>query len=84
MKKAFFLLAITLSLGYQFAACNNSNNAKTEKLAAEETYTCTMHKEVMSDHPGKCPICGMELIKQKMTDEQKRLKESGKSVKPKD
>lgn len=27
------------------------------------TYTCSMHPEVKSDKPGKCPKCGMELIK---------------------
>lgn len=25
-------------------------------------YTCTMHPEVMSDKPGKCPKCGMTLV----------------------
>ena len=25
-------------------------------------YTCTMHKEVRMDRPGKCPICGMTLV----------------------
>ena len=24
-------------------------------------YTCSMHKEVMLDKPGKCPKCGMNL-----------------------
>ncbi|MEO6357709.1 MAG: heavy metal-binding domain-containing protein [Ferruginibacter sp.] len=28
------------------------------------TYTCSMHPEVISDKPGKCPKCGMELVKQ--------------------
>ncbi len=28
-----------------------------------DTYTCTMHPEVKSDKPGKCPKCGMELVK---------------------
>jgi Cu(I)/Ag(I) efflux system membrane fusion protein len=25
-------------------------------------YTCSMHPQVMQEGPGKCPICGMELI----------------------
>lgn len=25
-------------------------------------YTCSMHPEVVSDQPGKCPKCGMELV----------------------
>ena len=28
-------------------------------------YTCSMHPEVTSDKPGKCPKCAMELIKKK-------------------
>jgi hypothetical protein len=60
------------------ASTNNS------QLAANETYTCTMHNEVLSDRPGKCPKCGMDLVKQKMTDEQKKLKETGNYVKPKE
>jgi Cu(I)/Ag(I) efflux system membrane fusion protein len=30
---------------------------------AKEIYTCTMHPEVVSDKPGKCPKCGMTLVK---------------------
>ncbi|MFZ1786862.1 MAG: heavy metal-binding domain-containing protein [Saprospiraceae bacterium] len=25
-------------------------------------YTCPMHLQVLKDEPGKCPICGMELV----------------------
>ncbi|SFT48113.1 membrane fusion protein, Cu(I)/Ag(I) efflux system [Lishizhenia tianjinensis] len=28
----------------------------------EEIWTCSMHPQIRQDHPGKCPICGMELI----------------------
>lgn len=31
----------------------------------EIVYTCSMHPEVTSDKPGKCPKCGMELVKKK-------------------
>jgi Cu(I)/Ag(I) efflux system membrane fusion protein len=81
MKKLFFLFALTISIGILFIACNNS---KTEPLAADETYTCEMHNQVMSDHPGKCPVCGMNLTRQKMTEEQKKMKASGNYVKPKE
>src|SRR5216117_4121450 len=32
--------------------------------AQEETqkYTCPMHPEVITDHPGNCPKCGMKLV----------------------
>ena len=27
------------------------------------TYSCPMHSEVKSGKPGKCPKCGMDLVK---------------------
>jgi rubrerythrin len=32
------------------------------KPAAKQLYTCPMHPEVISDQPGKCPKCGMDLV----------------------
>ena len=29
---------------------------------AAEKYTCPMHHQIVSDTPGKCPICGMDLV----------------------
>jgi Cu(I)/Ag(I) efflux system membrane fusion protein len=29
---------------------------------AEERYTCPMHPSFISDSPGSCPICGMDLV----------------------
>jgi transcription initiation factor IIE alpha subunit len=73
-----------VSIGLVFTSCNNSKSTKTEQLAADEIYTCEMHNEVMSDHAGKCPKCGMNLTKQKMTEEQKKMKAEGTFVKPKE
>jgi hypothetical protein len=28
-------------------------------------YTCSMHQDVESEQPGKCPKCGMKLIRKK-------------------
>ncbi|MEO8772260.1 MAG: DUF6799 domain-containing protein [Ferruginibacter sp.] len=36
---------------------------KSKSMAV--SYTCPMHPEVISDKPGKCPKCGMALIKKK-------------------
>ena len=38
---------------------------KSEKKSTAKVYTCTMHPEVTSDKPGKCPKCGMELVEKK-------------------
>src|SRR6187549_782770 len=31
---------------------------------AEQLYTCPMHPEVIKNAPGKCPLCGMNLVLQ--------------------
>jgi heavy metal translocating P-type ATPase len=38
-----------------------SANLAPEAMASAGKYTCPMHPEVISDHPGACPICGMAL-----------------------
>lgn len=59
--------ALTLSCLLMFSSCKNSStatgNAKSEQKAV--VYTCPMHPDVKSDKPGKCPKCGMDLVKQK-------------------
>lgn len=36
-----------------------------------EIYTCLMHPEIKSDKPGRCPKCGMDLVKE---DEKQEVK----------
>ncbi len=83
MKKIFLIAVMLFAFTVVFTACSdNGSKAKTEQLAKDETYTCTMHNEVMSDHPGECPKCGMKLVKQKMTPEQEKMMKEGTYVKP--
>ena len=48
-----------------FAACKNKNeHAEHKQEPAKEMYTCPMPQDsVFSDKPGKCPKCGMDLVK---------------------
>ncbi len=53
--RTLFIFGITL-----FAGC-------TPKPAADQhahgaTYTCPMHTDVIRTEPGKCPVCGMDLV----------------------
>jgi len=63
---------------------NKNTTIQADTLAKDEIYTCTMDQDVMSDHPGKCPKCGMTLVKQKMTPEQQKMMKQGTYIKPKD
>jgi FtsP/CotA-like multicopper oxidase with cupredoxin domain len=38
----------------------------TAKKTLPQTYTCPMHPQIHASKPGKCPICGMQLVKEKI------------------
>jgi len=61
MKKiALALIAATMLLG----SCGNKTEAeKTDQISTSGQYTCPMHPEVVSDKPGTCSKCGMDLVK---------------------
>ena len=83
MKTLIIIPSLFLSIAVCFTACtSNETNSKTEQVAKDEMYTCTMHNEVMSDHKGECPKCGMKLTKQKMTVEQEKMMKEGTYTKP--
>jgi hypothetical protein len=67
MKKVMLMaVAMLFSAATVFAAPPTAvaDTAKTKKIKpAKVQYTCTMHPEVLSDKPGKCPKCGMALVK---------------------
>lgn len=48
---------------------HNTNSSKKAK------YTCTMHPEVVMDKPGKCPKCGMTLVKIKPGKKDAKMKD---------
>ena len=39
------------------------STSKSDKKDMAASYTCPMHLEVTSDKAGKCPKCGMDLVK---------------------
>jgi Cu(I)/Ag(I) efflux system membrane fusion protein len=44
--------------------CTHSKQSVTTAPAANAIkYTCPMHPQILEDHPGSCPICGMTLVK---------------------
>ena len=63
----FMAIAILFSAATVFATDLHYGKmtADTAKKAkpAKVQYTCTMHPEVLSDKSGKCPKCGMSLVK---------------------
>ena len=60
MKKLLckFLLLALLPGGFAWLSGQNSSAAEAKE---KQLYTCGMHPQVIQDHPGNCPICGMKL-----------------------
>jgi len=50
-----------------FTITANGNNSNQDPKENQKTkvveYTCPMHPDVISDKPGNCPKCEMELVK---------------------
>jgi Cu(I)/Ag(I) efflux system membrane fusion protein len=69
MKNTFWVYILVLTAAVLLlAACTgkDTKDARTTS-ASSDLYTCSMHPQVVLDHPGKCPICVMKLIKKNAT-----------------
>ena len=57
---AVLLLAV-IGGGLFLAGCSKSQEGAVAVSGQKTLYTCGMHPQVIQDHPGNCPICGMKL-----------------------
>ena len=65
------ILTTVSAIVFSISACNSEK--KSESAGSDSStiqtagvsYTCSMHPEVISDKPGKCPKCNMDLIEKK-------------------
>ncbi|HLN72307.1 MAG: efflux RND transporter periplasmic adaptor subunit [Methylococcaceae bacterium] len=63
-------IVVGLFLGWLFFHSSSKSPATTTEQehqhsseeAKAEVWTCSMHPQIRMDKPGKCPICGMDLI----------------------
>ncbi|HEY2104043.1 MAG TPA: heavy metal-binding domain-containing protein [Chthoniobacterales bacterium] len=61
-RNAFAVIAAA-ALAYASAVVAQQQEAGPSSTAiVHQKYTCVMHPEVVSDKPGKCPKCGMDLV----------------------
>ncbi|MFP5502601.1 MAG: efflux RND transporter periplasmic adaptor subunit [Candidatus Sericytochromatia bacterium] len=56
-------VTLTLAGGGYLAYTQLSPGPGHEVASTQGVYTCPMHPQVVSDKPGSCPICGMDLVK---------------------
>ena len=53
------VLSVTDGMIAQHSHHEHQTQQEQEKM---QKYTCPMHHEVITDHPGNCPKCGMKLV----------------------
>ena len=68
--KQLFVVAIALLCAAPAGFARQQKPVKKE-TARHKVYTCSMHPEVTSDKPGKCPKCGMTLVEKKVPAKRK-------------
>jgi len=67
MKKLIVLLFLATGVSFSFAQTSKPQTPVSKSyMNAKYVYTCPMHPEVITDKPGKCPKCGMTLVKKKV------------------
>jgi membrane fusion protein, copper/silver efflux system len=57
------VLVLGLFLGWLiFGGTQTEIHQHDDEVTQETIWTCSMHPQIRQNDPGKCPICGMELI----------------------
>lgn len=63
-------LSFVFVMLFLVVACNKHDHADHA-----DTYTCPMHPTVVSDRPGTCPVCGMDLVRKARPGEEVAITE---------
>lgn len=75
MKTKFSLTLLVVFLSScALIFAQDKSPAKTVQQKDSVYYTCSMHPEIHADKPGKCPKCGMTLIKESSSQGKKEKK----------
>jgi len=63
MRMLFMTVLTIFSISVMAQDTAKQNKKQSKKQIEKPMYTCPMHANVLSDKPGKCPKCGMDLVK---------------------
>ena len=56
------IFIIVLGAMLWLSSCKEKEADKHTETSHSPTYTCSMHPQIISNTPGSCPICGMDLV----------------------
>jgi len=62
--KTILWIGLALIFGVLIGRWTSGGESAAETTVAAEgtVWTCSMHPQIRQDHPGTCPLCGMDLI----------------------
>lgn len=63
IKIGVIVLTVIIVIAGAYWAYNTFVAKDGNEKTTAEIYTCPMHPQIISDRPGTCPICGMDLVK---------------------
>lgn len=77
LKPLLYIVAILIFgilIGRWTSSVGGSHDHQELSGVSESTvWTCSMHPQIRQDHPGTCPLCGMDLIPADDSDEESDL-----------
>lgn len=56
------LVIIGLVIGFWIKPTDSNSGHSHKQSTEQQVWTCSMHPQVRQNEPGKCPLCGMDLI----------------------
>src|SRR6266498_329941 len=77
MKQIILIMFVLALYSYSFAQM-----PMPKKQSERTVYTCVMHPEVQMTKPGKCPKCGMTLVKKTIKTAKPQSQQSAKEAMP--
>lgn len=81
-KTILLLVALIVGVGTLIGGCTRDHASKKDEVSLEksadkkEVWTCPMHPQIKKDGPGKCPICGMDLVRAASMNESAQMSEA--------
>ena len=54
--------AVAIAGGVRYTQAKTAAVTSAPDTSKKQLYRCPMHPQVVQDHPGRCPICGMNLV----------------------
>lgn len=62
MNRKHFIKTLVISTALPSLLLTACTGEQKEKEVSTQTFTCPMHPQIVQDHAGTCPICGMDLV----------------------